>query len=308
MMCHDVPSAAGLLLGSALQCGAIGISPRRGWWNPLANIECDPNDEISSAAVAADPAIDALIEALRPSPPKHLVIDVDGNFLTDADRSQMPSLAMKEGEWQQHEAHPRMRMIRFAHRVAIRIRRALQLPHCSVVFRSGCGQAAALPAQEQLDIVTARLIELLESAPDVSTSHDSISNESVNLCLLPHLGDVIASVAHFERLLQWLPAPAAKRLMLAADTSSMVAQHELPIAGLLERHARRLRCVMIRDRVASTNTHRVIGTGELAFDRLLLGLREFDYDGAVIGCVEGHDRDAVEIAEKTVQFLQSQSV
>ena len=124
----------------------------------------------------------------------------------------------------------------------------------------------------------------------------------VRLALRPRSGDAIATVAHFERLAQWLAD--ADNLFLAADIGEMLIGHELPLADRLARNLDVLACVYLCDRRAGVVGDQRIGHGDVALGRILRSLDEHGFDGPAIVRVEGHAELGFTPAREAIQILE----
>ena len=205
-----------------------------------------------------------------------LVIDADGRFLVDPWDAEGPCLMAIDAQ----QRRRRQQIIERAIELAAAAGAAL------VTF--SCGQATAADghAEQLLETLADAVAELLDYA----------QQRQVRLAVRPALGGCVATVAHFERLLQWLPA--AQSLMLAADVASMVRQGELPVLDFLDRQAGRLGCVYLSDLRAGEPGDQRIGRGEVAVRRIAEGLGQRGYGGPVIVRVEGHAAEGLAVARQ----------
>ncbi len=150
-----------------------------------------------------------------------LVWDSDGFYLSDPAQLQLPSLDSGNGEVREQQ------ILRSIHWAAA--------SQCALVtFVTGPKVPAVDPE-----------LALTRIAESCQRLHHFAVDRSISLAIEARVGSAIASIAHYERLLQWLPGDV--RIGLAADTSSMLRQAEVPIVDFLARHKERLRCVYLSE-------------------------------------------------------------
>ena len=125
---------------------------------------------------------------------------------------------------------------------------------------------------------------------------------SVELALRPRSGDAIATVAHYERLAQWMVD--FDRLRLAADVGEMLAGVELPLADRLARNRDSLACVYLCDRKAGQKGDQRIGHGDVALARILESLKQHEFTGPAVVRVEGFSDLGLETAREAMAVFE----
>lgn len=193
-----------------------------------------------------------------------LVIDLNGRFLQDPHVSESPSLVDADDAICDAARVWIERWIDVADEVG------------ASVLTFGCGRGEAsefVTDEENLNRLTTQLIQLITSRPD----------RRVGLAIRPAVGDVIGSVAQYERLIHWL-GDAGGHFGLAADVGEMLAAGEIPVADRLTRNGIRLRCVYLCEqsagRVADSHVHVDLG-------RIVQSLRKSGFGGPGIATVDG---------------------
>ncbi len=212
-----------------------------------------------------------------------LVLDIDGPFLHDPLRRRGPSLVAAD----QDECDAARKWIE--EWIAL----AGELGSDLITFSTGMADQSGFELDEQiLDRLAGQLNGLIDRASD----------RQIRLALRPRSGDAIATVAHFERLAQWLAA--AEELSLAADIGEMLAGGELPVSDRLARNLDALACVYLCDRRAGHAGDQRIGHGEVALGRILRSLDEHGFQGPAVVRVEGHCELGFTPAREAIQIFK----
>lgn len=197
-----------------------------------------------------------------------LMMDLDASFLDDPFTQRGPSLASEDGD---ETATARQSIVSW-------VRVADEAGATLVTFSGGAGSVASTrSAEESLEQFSESLHRLIEAT----------ASAKPRLAIRPRVGDLIGSVAQFERLVQWL-GDDAPHLGLAADVGQMLAGGELPVADRLHRNLDSLACVYLCDRRPGIGGDQPIGEGEVAIPRIIDSLRRSGYDGPGVIRVEGH--------------------
>lgn len=143
---------------------------------------------------------------------------------------------------------------------------------------------------------------LEQLAVQLNSLIDQTRSKKVRLAIRPRNGNAIATVAHFERLGQWLSDPES--LCLAADVGDMLSGGELPLGDRLARNIDALACVYLCDRRAGQVGDQRIGHGDVALTRILRSLAEQGYQGTAIVRVEGYSELGFTPAREAIQIFE----
>lgn len=219
-----------------------------------------------------------------------LVIDLDAKFVRDPFDAEGPSL-MSRDESDSAEASAWVcRWIEIAAEVGASL----------VTFASGPADESPEHLiggenrdQRDLERLAGRIDPLLDAA----------SSASVRLALCPRAGDVIASVAQFERLRQWL-GDRDIELGLAADVGQMLSSGEMPVSDRLIRNLETLACVYLCDRRSGATGDQPIGEGDVAVPRIVGSLRRAGFTGPGIVRVTGHESRGLGPARQATAVFQ----
>ncbi len=210
-----------------------------------------------------------------------LVFDLDTQFLQTAWRSRGPALSSIET----NEARTARDWIETWVGLAAESKAGI------VTFASGkSGQHTDAETESTLTQLAVELDHLVNVALDLG----------VTLALRPRHGDMVSTVAQWERLQHWLKT---EELGLAADIGEMLQGHEIPLAARLERHQDELTCIYLCDRRTGQLEDQPIGTGDVAHERLLAALAGFNFTGPAIVRVEGHSHHGLRLAEQGMQLF-----
>ena len=222
-----------------------------------------------------------------------LVIDTEAPFVLGDETDAMPSLAIADAA--------ASGLIRWIERW---IDAAAMRPGTIVSLASG--PAPDSTAESALEILAGRLERLCGRA----------DRAGVHLAIRPAVSHVIASVAQFERLRQWLPSSLS--LGLAADVGEMIHAGEMPLVSRLHRQVDDLRLVYLCD-VASSDGGSVghsgssavgrmdvpIGSGEVAVQRIVGELAKFTDDVPVIVRVANQSAAGLAAPRRAMSELQN---
>ncbi len=258
LLLHDEPTAIEEL--SRIGYSAVTLRPRRGHLDPDSRHLGDWIDRVRGAAERCG---------------VRLVLDADGRFMHDPRVDRGPSLAAANRD----EAEGAVRWLETIVDVADRLRAT------AVTFATGAAPSPlTLTSDEQTLERLAAQIRLLAAAAEGRTT----------LAIRPASGQAVATVAQYERLLQWLDADPVPGL--AADIGEMITGGELPIADRLARNTRSLACVYLCDRGGGVPGDRRFGHGDVALGRVTRSLQSMGFAGPVILRVEGHSEWGLESA------------
>jgi len=274
LLLHDEAVAAREL--AVLGYRALAVRPHSG--------SLDPDAECFSLQFRR-------LEAVVQQSQMTLVIDVRGAFLPDPHRYAGPSLAAADSDeaaraeawiarWIAMAAEHPIALITFASGVAIDSHYA---PQDSVLVDHS-------PALDRLGRRINRLIELADRV-------------GVPLALRPAAGDVIATVAQFERLSQWVEQP--EQLFLTADVAEMLQGGEFPVSERLSRNMAQLACVFLCEREADRSRDQIPRNCEIDMRRIIASLRKLQYPGVVIARVDGHHERGLELARDALEWFQA---
>ena len=197
-----------------------------------------------------------------------LVIDLDGRYLHDPFIAEGLSLVGADDSRCDRARVWIERWIDIADEVGASV----------LTFGGGRGEASEFVTDEEnLNRLTDQLKTLIASRPD----------RRVQLAIRPAIGDVIGSVARYERLTRWL-GDAVDQIGLAADVGEMLAAGEMPVSDRLIRQGNLLRCVYLCDRSETRSDPR---SGEppvhVDLHRIITTLAKAGYTGPGIVRVDG---------------------
>lgn len=201
--------------------------------------------------------IAADLDAARSMRNVQFVIDATGPYLmSSVHATPLTLLEPDESAWQQG-----ITLLRWAFEVAH------QLGSGPVFVRTGkWDETQAI--EEGLELLHQRLEEIVPIAARVD----------VTIGIRPAAGDFIATIAGFERLLQWYDSP---HLAVVADTSTMFSQMELPLSSGLSRVVDRLCAVILREPSVRGPSVDWIDQGSVSPQAVVDCLKELDYAGGL---------------------------
>ena len=266
LLLHDEATAIAEL--ASLGYAAAAVRPRRGQLDPT-----DPGlgDWVARVRGAA------LRENLL------LVLDSEGRFMHHPRVAAGPSL-VAAGRAEAAAAYDWVcRMLEIADRLSAGW----------VTFAAGTPVSPLSPDgdEQTLERLATQLGRLLR-----------VAGTGPRLTLRPAASQAIATVAQFERLLQWIGRDSGLRL--AADLGEMWAGGELPVSDRLARNVEHLGCVYLCDRRVGVPGDQRFGRGDVAHGRVLQALRHLPFDGPVIARVNGFAECGLEAAAEAMERLQ----
>jgi sugar phosphate isomerase/epimerase len=112
----------------------------------------------------------------------------------------------------------------------------------------------------------------------------------------------IERMSEFAELADRVPHPL---FGLTIDVGHVHCLDDGPIPEVLERWKDRLFNIHIEDMRRGVHDHLMFGEGEIDFAPVLATLREIGYEGGVHVELSRHSHDAVNVARRSFQFLQS---
>ena len=199
----------------------------------------------------------AELDAARSTRNSQFVIDTTGPFLlSSVNATPLTLLDRDESSWDHG-----LGLLRWAFEIA------KQLGSGPVFVRTG-PWVENRSVEEGLEQLHRRLEEIVPLAARVD----------VTIGILPVTGDFIATIAGFERLLQWYDSP---HLAVVADTSTMFSQMELPLSSCLSRVVDRLCAVFLREPAVRGPSVDWIDQGSVSPQAVVECLQELDYAGGL---------------------------
>lgn len=123
----------------------------------------------------------------------------------------------------------------------------------------------------------------------------------IRLAFEPEPGMFIDTMAKYAELHRRVNNPA---FGLTLDVGHLHCQGELPIASHIERWKDSLWNVHIEDMKQGVHDHLMFGDGEMDFPPILAALRGVNYAGGVHVELSRHSHDAVNTAERAMEFLR----
>jgi sugar phosphate isomerase/epimerase len=201
--------------------------------------------------------ITAELDRARASRHIQFALDLTGPFLlSKIDPTPPTLLEPDEATWEEC-----LRLLRWSFELAS------ALGNCPVFV--SCGQAND---QDSVEQSLERLHQRLELLVPLAARVD------VTIGIRPVSGEFIATIAGFERLLQWCDYP---HLAVVADTATMFAQMELPLSSVLARVVDRLCAVLLREPAVRGPSVDWIDQGAVSPQAVVECLRELDYAGGL---------------------------
>ncbi len=181
-----------------------------------------------------------------------------------------------------------------------RWRRIEFLKHCidiAAVLKSDCVSlwSGVVPSGVDRQTAMDRLASSLE--PVIRYAE----NSNVHLGFEPEPGMLIDTMSAWERLLQWVDAPA---LQLTLDLGHLFCQGDVPIADYIARWSSRLVNVHIEDMRAGVHEHLMFGDGQMHFPPIIEALHTSGYQGGVFVELSRHSHDAVSVSKRSYEFLR----
>jgi sugar phosphate isomerase/epimerase len=199
----------------------------------------------------------AELDAARSTRNAQFVIDATGQFLlSSVNAAPLTLLDSDESSWEQAVS-----LLRWTFEMAKKVGSG------PVFVRTG-PWVDGRSTEEGLEQLHRRLEEIVPLAARVD----------VTIGIRPVSGDFIATIAGFERLLQWYDSP---HLAVVADTSTMFSQMELPLSSCLSRVVDRLCAVILREPTARGPSVDWIDQGSVSPQAVVECLQELDYAGGL---------------------------
>ncbi len=262
---HYLPDAVELL--SDLGYGGIAL--------PLSSSRFHPRLHHGGlfAQIAAE------LDAARTTHNAQFVIDATVPFsLSSVHAAPLTLLDCDESNWEQS-----VNLLRWAFEMAH------QLGSVPVFVRTGAWDETGT-----IEAGLERLHQRLEEVVPLAARVD------VTIGIRPVAGDFIATIAGFERLLQWYDSP---HLAVVADTATMFSQMELPLSSGLSRVVDRLCAVILREPAARGPAVDWIDQGSVSPQAVVECLKELNYAGGLFIDSLPSGRFAVETARLISQRM-----
>ncbi len=270
LMLHDESTAIRELAAIGYRCAVL--RPRRGSFDPSSADFANQFHNVRESVTATG---------------MDIILDTNSHFIHDPHRYAEPSLVSDD-------ASQRTLAVNWIKRL---IDVTCDLEGSQVLITAGCRETVfTVDDSAQLDRLAEPMGRLLEYGGE----------RGVGVSLCPGNASVIANLARYERLLQWLPSPsklAPASLGLAADIGEMLASAELPLGDRLARHLDTLACVVMCDVIAGAAGDQRIGHGDVDLRRIRDALASQGYLGAAIIRVEGHEHRGLEVAREAFDLL-----
>ncbi|MFQ3650089.1 MAG: sugar phosphate isomerase/epimerase family protein [Gemmataceae bacterium] len=212
--------------------------------------------------------------------PLPCVVETGARFLLDPWHKHQPTLLSPDPQ-------PRRRFLRQCIELA-----AQWPPHVVSLWSGAVPEGQARDESQLLARLRDELLPLLDAAQD----------RGVRLAFEPEPGMFIDTMARYEQLFECLAHPA---FGLTLDVGHLHCLGEGPIPAIIERWQHILWNVHIEDMIAGIHDHRMFGEGEIEFPPILDALRQIGYQGGVHVELSRHSHDAVEVARRSLSFLQT---
>ena len=209
------------------------------------------------------------------------VVETGARFLLDPLRKHQPTLISPSAE------ERRQRYDFLANAVAI----ARELDATALSFWSGTAVDGA---------DSGALMERLVAGCKELCAH--AENFQVRLAFEPEPGMFIDTMARFEELHKRVNHPL---FGLTIDVGHLHCLGETPIADHLRRWKDHLWNIHIEDMRKGVHEHLMFGEGEMDFAPIFAALQEIGYAGGVHVELSRHSHDAVNTAQKALEFLRS---
>jgi len=113
---------------------------------------------------------------------------------------------------------------------------------------------------------------------------------------------LVATMNDFDRLHKEVNHP---NFGLTLDLGHLHCLGEGPIPAIIQRWSQVLWNIHLEDMRQGVHDHLMFGEGEMEFDSIAAALHEVGYEGGVHVELSRHSYDAVNVAEKALQFLQT---
>ncbi len=155
--------------------------------------------------------------------------------------------------------------------------------------------SGVLHQDEPDDVVLDRLASGLGEIAEYADRRDMM------LAFEPEPGMYIDTMAHFQRMLQWIDSP---RLQLTMDVGHLHCLGETPIADRLNEWSDRIANVHIEDMRGGVHDHLMFGEGEMEFQPIIDALARNGYRGGLHVELSRHSHQAPEAARRSFEFLR----
>jgi sugar phosphate isomerase/epimerase len=259
---HDPVEAIELLAGEGYRSVAITID--QATLNP-----CRPDWRVQLEQIAA----------VLKQQQMRSVIETGARFLLDSHHKHWPTLMASRGE-------DRQRRIDF-------------LYHCidvAQILESDCVALWSGASDDQVPLEAG--LERLGAAIQPVLAY--AESKAMPIGFEPEPGMFIESMAHFERLLQWVDHPL---LQLTLDVGHLYCLGEVPIADYIRRWGERLVNVHLEDMRAGRHEHLMFGDGEMHFPPIIEAFREVNYQGGLHVELSRHSHMAPTAIRQSYEFL-----
>jgi L-ribulose-5-phosphate 3-epimerase len=208
------------------------------------------------------------------------VIETGARYLLDFRQKHEPTLMSPRAD----QRHRRIEFLRHAIDVA-RYLGSDAVSLWSGVLREGISWDTGLQ----------RLVEGLQIVLDYA------DRQQIVLAFEPEPGMFIATMDHFQQLLDRLAAP---QLRLTLDVGHLHCQGEWPLDQQIRRWAARLSVVHLEDMRRGVHEHLMFGEGEIEFPPVLEALADCHYSGGVYVELSRHGHDGPRAARRAFDFLE----
>lgn len=216
-----------------------------------------------------------------------LVIDLSGMFLSDPMVGPSASLSSADENESRQAADTIEKWIEVSEALRSTV---MTIP--SGTFGQQADEPAAEPSVEPaLERLAKRLEPLICKAQDAN----------VKLAIRPTSSNLIATVAQYERFLQWLGPQSP--LAVAPDIGEMLLSGEFPVGERLARHQRRLACVYLCEPESVPLRDQRIGHGDIDLHRVWEAIEASGFDGPAIFRVCGHSELGFQLAVDALELL-----
>jgi L-ribulose-5-phosphate 3-epimerase len=208
------------------------------------------------------------------------VIETGARYLLDFRQKHEPTLMSPRAD----QRHRRIEFLRHAIDVA-RYLGSDAVSLWSGVLREGISWDTGLQ----------RIVEGLQIVLDYA------DRQQIVLAFEPEPGMFIATMDHFQQLLDRLAAP---QLRLTLDVGHLHCQGEWPLDQQIRRWAARLSVVHLEDMRRGVHEHLMFGEGEIEFPPVLEALADCHYSGGVYVELSRHGHDGPRAARRAFDFLE----
>jgi sugar phosphate isomerase/epimerase len=124
----------------------------------------------------------------------------------------------------------------------------------------------------------------------------------VRLAFEPEPGMFIDTMGRFAQLFESMRSP---RFGLTLDLGHLWCTEETPIAGYIQKWRDIVWNIHIEDMRRGVHDHLMFGEGDMDFPAIFHALANINYRGGIHVELSRHSHDAVNIAQKALEFLKS---